>query len=119
VAQLEAARRIVTVVSVQNEYNLRERTSDDVLAACAKLGIAFLPWYPLGGGRGLLASKVKRVAERHGVSASQVALAWLLGRSPTVLPIPGTSSIEHLEDNLRAAELALGAEDLKELDSRH
>ncbi len=116
VAQLDEARRIVTVVSVQNEYNLRERSSDDVLAACTKLGIAFLPWYPLGGNRGLKAASIKRVAERHGVGASQVALAWLLGRSPMVVPIPGTQSVEHLEDNLRAAKLRLAPQDLAELE---
>jgi len=114
-AQLEEARRIVSVVSVQNEYNLRERSCEDVLAACGRLGIAFLPWYPLGGARGVRALKVKRVATRHGVTPAQVALAWLLARSPMVLPIPGTQSIDHLEENVRAAALALTREDLDEL----
>jgi aryl-alcohol dehydrogenase-like predicted oxidoreductase len=115
-AQLEAARRIAPIVSVQNQYNLRERTSEDVLAACARLGIAFLPWYPLGGSRGLHAQKIERVAARHGVTPAQVALAWLLARSPVVLPIPGTQSVEHLEENLRAAALTLTREDLDELE---
>jgi aryl-alcohol dehydrogenase-like predicted oxidoreductase len=115
VAQLEEARRITPIVSVQNEYNLRKRDSNEVVAACTKLGICFLPWYPLGGNRGVRAGKVKRVAERHGVSSAQVALAWLLGRSPIVVPIPGTQSVAHLEDNLRAANLTLTPEDRAEL----
>ena len=116
VSQLDQARRIVPIVSVQNEYNLRERSSEDVLAACTRLGICFLPWYPLGGNRGTRAGKVKRVAERHGVAAAQVAIAWLLARSPIVLPIPGTQSINHLEENVRAAALKLAREDLDELE---
>jgi aryl-alcohol dehydrogenase-like predicted oxidoreductase len=115
-AQLEQARGIAPIVSVQNQYNLRERSSDDVLAACERLGIAFLPWYPLGGSRGLQALKVKRVAARHGVAPAQVALAWLLARSPVVLPIPGTQSVEHLEENVRAAALRLAPEDIAELE---
>lgn len=115
VAQLEAARRIATVVSVQNEYNLRDRASEDVLRRCAELGIAFLPWFPLGGARGVRAQKVKRVAERRGVSVAGVCLAWLLSRAPIVLPIPGTASIAHLEENVRAADLALSKQDLDEL----
>ncbi len=114
-AQLAEARHIATIVSVENEYKLRTRAADDVLAACERLGIAFLPWYPLGGNRGLRASKLKRVAARHGVTVSRAALAWLLARSPAMLPIPGTQSLEHLEDNIRAAGLALTAEDLREL----
>jgi aryl-alcohol dehydrogenase-like predicted oxidoreductase len=107
VRQLEAARRITTIVSVQNEYNFDDRSSDDVLAACARLGIAFIPWYPLGAGRSLRAAKLKRVAAARGASAAQVALAWLLARSPAMLPIPGTASIAHLEENVRAAGLRL------------
>jgi aryl-alcohol dehydrogenase-like predicted oxidoreductase len=115
VVQLEQARRIAPVVSVQNEFNLRNRASEDVLAASGRLGIAFLPWYPLGGSRGLRALKVKRVAARHGVAPAQVALAWLLARSPMVLPIPGTRSIDHLEANVRAAALTLTPEDFDDL----
>ena len=114
-AQLEEARRIAPVVSVQNEYNLRERSCDDVLAACERLGIAFLPWYPLGGSRGMRTLKLKRVAARHGVTLAQVALAWLLARSPVVLPIPGTQSVDHLEENVHAAGLRLTREDLDDL----
>ncbi len=111
VAQLEQAERIVDVVSVQNEYNLGERASDDVVDACARRGIAFLPWYPLGAGSVLRSAKIKRVAARHGASTAQIALAWLLARSPFMLPIPGTGAIAHLEENVAAAALQLSAED--------
>jgi aryl-alcohol dehydrogenase-like predicted oxidoreductase len=107
VRQLETARKIATIVSVQNEYSFDDRSSDDVLAACAKLGIAFIPWYPLGAGRCLRSAKLKRVAAQRGVSVAQVALAWLLAHSPVVLPIPGTASLAHLEENVRAASLVL------------
>jgi len=115
VKQLEAALKIVPVVSVQNRFSLEDRSSDDVLAACTQRGIAFLPWYPLGAGSALKRAAVKRVAARRGVSAAQVAIAWLLAKSPVMLPIPGTSSVAHLEDNVAAAALALAPEDLKEL----
>ena len=115
-AQLEEARRIAPVVSVQNEYNLRERSCDDVLAACGRLGIAFLPWFPLGGSRGLHALNLKRVAARYGITPVQTALAWLLARSPVVLPIPGTQSVDHIEENVRAAAVTLTREDLEDLD---
>ncbi|WP_223968271.1 aldo/keto reductase [Bradyrhizobium sp. RD5-C2] len=115
VAQLEAARSITPIVSVQNPYNLRNRTSEDVLAACERLGIAFLPWYPLGGKRGLKALKVKQVASRRGLTHAALSLAWLLAKSPVMLPIPGTRSIDHLEDNVRAASLRLAPEDIADL----
>jgi pyridoxine 4-dehydrogenase len=115
VAQLELARSITPIVSVQNVYNLRNRTSEDVLAACERLGIAFLPWYPLGGKRGLKALKVKQVASRRGLTNSALSLAWLLGKSPLMLPIPGTRSIEHLEANVLAAALKLAPEDVDDL----
>jgi aryl-alcohol dehydrogenase-like predicted oxidoreductase len=116
VKQLEEARRIVPVVSVQNEYNLGDRSSEDVLQACARLGIAFLPWYPLGAGAVLKSAKVKKAAARAKATPAQVALAWLLAKSPVVLPIPGTSSIAHLEENVAAAALGLSAADLSALD---
>jgi pyridoxine 4-dehydrogenase len=111
VAQLEAARTITPIVSVQNAYNLRNRSSEDVLAACERLGIAFLAWYPLGGKRGLKAYKIKQVAGRRGLSHAALALAWLLAKSPIMLPIPGTRSIDHLEDNVLASGLKLEPED--------
>jgi pyridoxine 4-dehydrogenase len=115
VAQLEQAERLVEVVSVQNEYNLGDRASEDVLSACAQRGIAFLPWYPLGAGAVLRSAKVKRVAGRHAATPAQVALAWLLAHSPVMLPIPGTGTIAHLEENVAAAALPLSAEDLAAL----
>ena len=116
VSELDQARQIVPVVSVHNAYNLRDRSSEAVLARCTELGIGFLPWYPIGGARGLRARKVKQVAERLGLGVAQVALAWLLSRSPTVLPIPGTRSIDHLEENVRAAGITLAQEDLDALE---
>lgn len=115
VRELGEARRIATIVSVQNEYHLENRSSDDVLAACEKAGIAFIPWYPLGAGRALRPAKVKRVAARLGATPAQVAIAWLLARSPLTLPIPGTSSITHLEENAAAAALRLTPDDLAAL----
>jgi len=117
VRQLEQARTIAPVVSVQNRYNIEDRASDDVLAACEKAGIAFIPWYPLGAGHALRSAKLRDVAARHNATPSQVALAWLFARSPVMLPIPGTSSIAHLEENARAANLKLSAADIAALDS--
>ncbi|EHP42690.1 aldo/keto reductase [Cupriavidus basilensis OR16] len=115
VAQLDLARSIAPIVSVQNAYNLRNHTSEDVLAACERLGIAFLPWYPLGGKRGLRALKVKQAATRHGLTHAALSIAWLLARSPVMLPIPGTRSIDHLEENVHAASLRLAPEDFDDL----
>jgi pyridoxine 4-dehydrogenase len=115
VRELEQARRSATIVSVQNEYNIENRKDDDVLAACEKHGIAFIPWFPLGAGRALRAGAVRRIAARRKASASQVALAWLLARSPVMLPIPGTGSFSHLEENAAAARLALSPEEFSEL----
>jgi aryl-alcohol dehydrogenase-like predicted oxidoreductase len=112
VKQLERARKVAKVVSVQNQYNLSDRSSEPVLQACERLGLAFLPWYPLGSGNVLSNSRVKKIAEKAKATPAQVALAWLLGRSPSMLPIPGTGSIEHLEENVKAASLSLSAQDL-------
>ncbi len=117
VAQLEQAEAIIQVVSVQNEYNLGDRASEDVLAACAQRGIAFIPWYPLGAGTVLQSTNVKRMATRHCATAAQVALAWLLAHSPVMLPIPGTGSLAHLEENVAAAALRLSAEERAALGS--
>lgn len=115
VAQLDLARSITPIVSVQNAYNLRDQTSEDVLAACERLRIAFLPWYPLGGKRGLRALKVKQVATRHGLTHAALSIAWLLAKSPVMLPIPGTRSLDHLEENVRAAALTLAPGDFDDL----
>jgi len=113
--ELERGRKVAKIVSVQNRYNLQDRSSDDVLSACEKLGIAFLPWYPLAAGNSLSLSKVKKLASAKRVSAAQIAIAWLLARSPAMLPIPGTASIAHLEENVAAADIQLTASDMKEL----
>ena len=115
VKQLDEARRICTIVSVQNEYNLANRSSEDVLKACERLGIAFLPWYPLGAGAVLKSKAVLGISKRIKATPSQVALAWLLAKSPVMVPIPGTASIPHLEENAAAAGLALSPQDLAEL----
>jgi len=115
VKQLDEARRIAPIISVQNEYNIENRSDDDVLAACEKAGIAFIPWFPLGAGQALRSAKVKRVAARLNATPAQVALAWLIARSPVMLPIPGTSSLGHLEENATAAALKLSAVDLASL----
>jgi pyridoxine 4-dehydrogenase len=112
VRELERARKVARIVSVQNRYSLGDRESEDVLKACEKLGIAFLPWYPLGAGSSLTVSRVKKIAEKMKASPAQVAIAWLLAKSPVMLPIPGTSSIAHLEENMKAASLKLSDEDL-------
>jgi aryl-alcohol dehydrogenase-like predicted oxidoreductase len=115
VNQLDEARRIAPIVSVQNEYNIENRSDDDVLAACEKAGMAFIPWFPLGAGRALRSAKVKRIAASLKATPSQVALGWLLARSPAMLPIPGTSSLAHLEENAAAAALKLSVADLAAL----
>src|SRR5437773_2957126 len=113
VRQLEQARKIVPIVSVQNRYNLGDRNSEDVLQACEKLGIAFLPWYPLGDGAVLRIQKLKDLAKKLRATPAQLGIAWLLARSPVMLPIPGTSSIAHLEENVAATSLKLSADDLR------
>ena len=115
VKQLEAARRIAPIASVQNQYNLENRKSEDVLKACERLGVAFIPWYPLGDGAALRSRGVKGLAGRLGVPPAQVALAWLLAHSPVMLPIPGTASVAHLEENTAAATLRIPPEDLAAL----
>ncbi len=112
VKQLEQARRIAPIVSVQNHYNFEDRSDDDVLAACERLGIAFIPWYPLAAGQSLKSAKLKKVAAQHGATGAQVALAWLLARSPVMVPIPGTGKLNHLEENVGAAGLRLSPEEM-------
>jgi pyridoxine 4-dehydrogenase len=116
VEQLEQARQIVDVVSVQNRYNLADRGSEDVLDRCEELGIGFIPWFPLASGE--LASPggpAARIAEALGASPSQVALAWLLRRSPAIVPIPGTASVRHLEENVAATSIELSDRDFERL----
>jgi aryl-alcohol dehydrogenase-like predicted oxidoreductase len=110
--ELERAMRAARIVSVQNKYNLGDRSSEPVLQACERLGLAFLPWYPLGSGNVLSNSRVKKISGKTKTTPAQVALAWLLAKSPNMLPIPGTSSIEHLEENVKAASFSLSAQDV-------
>ncbi|MFI6179449.1 aldo/keto reductase [Nonomuraea sp. NPDC051191] len=115
--QLDEALTILRPASVQNRFNVLDRESEPVLARCEELGIAFLPWFPLGNGSLATGAgtAIERVAARHGTTSGQVALAWLLHRSPVVLPTPGTGSPAHLEENLDAADLALTDEDMHAL----
>jgi aryl-alcohol dehydrogenase-like predicted oxidoreductase len=116
-SELERARKVVVVVSVQNRYNLLERDGEDVLQYCAAHGIPFIPWFPLH--RGSLASDptLSRIAKEREATPPQVALAWLLQRSPVMLPIPGTLSEKHLEENLAATGLELDVDEIRQLDA--
>ena len=108
VEQLERARAVVDVVTVQNRYSLVERESEDVLVACEAAGIGFIPWFPLAtGDLARPGGPLDELARSHDATPSQLALAWLLARSPVMLPIPGTASLEHLEENVAAADLEL------------
>ena len=111
---IERARRIVPIVSVQNRYSFADREWDYVVDYCERSAIAFIPWFPLGAGR-IAGEVLNQVAQAHHASPTQVALAWLLRRSSVMLPIPGTSSIEHLEQNVAAASLRLKDEEYEEL----
>jgi pyridoxine 4-dehydrogenase len=116
VRQIEHAQKIVPIVSVQNRYSITDRGAEDVLEYCEKQKIGFIPWFPLAAGKVSGASSpLGRVAEQWKASPSQLALAWLLARSPVMLPIPGTSSVEHLEENVAAAELKIEEKDMEKL----
>jgi pyridoxine 4-dehydrogenase len=117
--ELEKAERLTPIVSVQNRYNLEDRRSDAVIAHCEAQSMAFIPWAPLGSGRHATQSgsmrALARVADRHKITVGQAAIAWLLSRSKAMLPIPGTASVKHVEENIAAASIHLTAEDLREL----
>ncbi len=120
--EVAAARPYVDVVSVQNRYSLGDRRHEETLIWCQQQGIGFLPWYPSAGGKLLkpdhpAAEKLGQIAKRHGATVSQLSLAWLLQRSPVLLPIPGTSKVAHLEENVAAAELKLGADEWAEVEA--
>ncbi|TAL77268.1 MAG: aldo/keto reductase [Beijerinckiaceae bacterium] len=117
IAEIEAASKIFPVATVQNRYNLVDRASEDVLIYCERHGIGFIPWYPLAAGDlAKNGSLLDQVARRHRAAPSQVALAWVLKRSPVMLPIPGTSKVRHLEENVAAVDIALSDEDFAALD---
>lgn len=116
VEQIQRAQQIVPIVSVQNRYNLTDRDSEDVLDFCEREGIGFIPWFPLAtGDLARPGGPLDEIATHYGASPGQVALAWLLWRSPVILPIPGTSSVEHLVENVAAAALELDEEEFAEL----
>ena len=115
VDELERAQSVVPIVSVQNEYNLGFRESEDVLDECERQGLAFLPWYPLSSGSLAEQGRLDAIAKKHEATPAQVALAWLLRRSPVMVPIPGTSSLEHLEENMGGDDISLSDEDFAAL----
>ena len=113
--EIERARKTVPIVSIQNRYNFDDRKWDEAVTFCEKENLGFLPWAPVGGNRGLSGSSVDAVSKAHSASVYQIALAWLLQRSPVILPIPGTQNLQHLEDNCAAAKLKLTTEEWKSL----
>jgi pyridoxine 4-dehydrogenase len=113
--EIARARKVLPIVSVQNQYNVGYRKWDNALAYCEKEGLGFMPWSPVGGGRSLKGGALETAAKNHGASVYQVAIAWLLARSPVMLPIPGTSSVAHLEENVAAGKLQLTPAELKAL----
>jgi aryl-alcohol dehydrogenase-like predicted oxidoreductase len=118
VDEVKAAQAVFAVTTVQNEYNLANRKSEDVLDYCEAQGIGFIPWFPLAAGTlAKPGSVLDGIAKRHAVSPSQIALAWLLKRSPVMLPIPGTGKVKHLEENVAAADIALSDADVAELNA--
>jgi pyridoxine 4-dehydrogenase len=117
VAEIEAAARVFKVATVQNRYNLVDRSSEDVLDYCTKHNIGFIPWFPLASGSLTKSgSLLDKVAQRHKATPSQVALAWVLKRSPVMLPIPGTSQLKHAEENVAAANVELSDDEFAALD---
>jgi pyridoxine 4-dehydrogenase len=115
VAEIERARKVLPIVSVQNLYNVSNRKWDNEVDYCEREGLGFIPWFPLSAGDLEADGALARVAQRHGATVYQIALAWLLARSPAMLVIPGTSSVDHLEENVAAAEIRLTKKDLHEL----
>jgi aryl-alcohol dehydrogenase-like predicted oxidoreductase len=118
VAEIRQALRTARIASVQNLYNIGDRTHEDVVTYCEQNGLGFIPWFPVAAGKLARAGgRLDQAAKRHGVSVAQSSLAWLLRRSPVMLPIPGTSSVAHLEENIGAAEVKLSESDWREVES--
>jgi len=114
---IDRARRVVEIVSVQNLYNVGDRQHEDVLEYCERHHIAFIPWFPVAAGElARPGGKLDAIAKRHGSTVAQLSIAWLLHRSAVILPIPGTSSVAHLEENMKAAQLALSEAEMKEIE---
>jgi pyridoxine 4-dehydrogenase len=116
-AEIAQARQVVDIVSVQNRYNVGDREHEDVLEYCEEHGLAFIPWYPVAAGKlAQPGGKLDTIAKRHGATVAQLSIAWLLYRSPVTLPIPGTSSVAHLEENLKSDAISLSDAELKEIE---
>ena len=116
--EIDQARKVIEIVSVQNKYNIGDRAHEDVVDYCTKHGIAFIPWYPVAAGKlAQPGGPLDEAAKKHGVTVSQLSLAWLLHRSPVILPIPGTSSVEHLEENVAAGNVKLTDAEWAEIES--
>ena len=120
--QVEDARKYVEVVTIQNRYSLGDRRHEDTLNWCQQQGVGFLPWYPIAAGKLMkpehpASAKLQEIAKRHSASISQLSLAWLLRRSPVLLPIPGTSKVAHLEENVAATELKLNPNEWAEVEA--
>jgi aryl-alcohol dehydrogenase-like predicted oxidoreductase len=117
VPEIERTRKFVKVVSVQNRYNIGDREHEDVLQYCEKNNLAFIPWFPVAAGKLTQpGGSLDRAAKKHGATVGQLSIAWLLHHSPVMLPIPGTSSLAHLEENMKAAELNLSDSDWAEIE---
>ncbi len=115
--EIDQARKVIKIVSVQNMYNVGERQHEDVLKYCEKHNLAFIPWFPVAAGKlAQPGGALDKIAHRHGATVSQISLAWLLHRSPVMLPIPGTSSVAHFEENMKAAEVKLSDAEMKEIE---
>jgi pyridoxine 4-dehydrogenase len=115
--EIDQARKVIEIVSVQNQYNLGDRQHEDVVEYCTKHKLAFIPWFPVAAGKlARPGGKLDAAAKKHGSTVSQLSLAWLLHHSPVMVPIPGTSSVDHLEQNIAAADLKLSAAEWKEIE---
>jgi pyridoxine 4-dehydrogenase len=116
--QIDQARKVIEIVSVQNLYNVGDRSHEDVVTYCEKHNIAFIPWFPVAAGKlAQPGGKLDEVSKRHGATVSQLSIAWLLHRSPVMLPIPGTSSVAHLEENLKSGEISLSDAEMNEIET--
>ena len=117
-AEIDQARKVLEIVSVQNLYNVGDRQHEDVLTYCEAHGIAFIPWFPVAAGKlAQPGGKLDEVSKRHGATVSQLSIAWLLHRSPVIIPIPGTLSVAHLEENMKAAEVSLSNAEMQEIET--
>lgn len=115
--EIDRARKVVEIVSVQNLYNVGDRQHEDVLEYCERHNIGFIPWFPVAAGKlARPGGKLDKIAKSHGATVAQLSIAWLLHRSPVMLPIPGTSSVAHLEENMKAADISLSEAEMKEIE---